>query len=259
MSRLPPLDLHAHIDPGIGPDDLLDLGAVVFAVTRDLSEAANVARRADELTIWGVGCHPGVPAAHDAFAREEFERLLGGAALAGELGLDGKSRVPLETQRRTLRTALEALATTPRIASLHSYQATAELLSELERQPTPGRILHWWLGDEALTRRAVALGCYFSLPPAALRRADLLAAIPLDRLLTETDHPFGDRHSAGRRPGNVERVERAIGARHGLDGDQVRRALWRNFARLVRETGCGGLLPRRVRTLLASLPPAARS
>jgi TatD DNase family protein len=255
MSRLPPLDLHAHIDPTINEDDLHDLEAVVFAVSRSLDEAASVVNRNDATTIWGVGCHPGLVGAHRNFTRERFNNLLDSTAFAGELGLDGTSRVPLETQISTLRNVLKVLAEKPRIVSLHNYKATEPLVEELERVDTPGRVLHWWLGDSTLTQRALELGCFFSLPPAAARRSEVLGAIPLDRVLTETDHPFGDRRSPSARPGNVQTIERALAAHHRVDLGEVRLTLWRNLGRLVRQVGCGGLLPRRVRTLLATLPP----
>ena len=68
MSRqLPPLDLHAHVDVGVGARDLEGLGAVVFAATRSLDESAAALTRSDAVTVWGIGCHPGVPAAVDRF------------------------------------------------------------------------------------------------------------------------------------------------------------------------------------------------
>src|SRR4051794_16495840 len=127
--NLPPLDLHAHVDPSISVDDLFDLDAVVFAVSRSLDEAATVVRRDDELTIWGVGCHPGLVSAHRDFDPARFAELLESTALAGELGLDGSSRVPLATQITTLRSALAVLNSKPRIVTLHSYGATEELMA----------------------------------------------------------------------------------------------------------------------------------
>lgn len=253
MTRLPPLDLHAHVDSSIDPGELVNLG-VVFAVTRELHDAERAVERRDELTIWGVGCHPGLVRAHHHFDRSQFERLLDSTCFVGEVGLDGKSRVPLPDQIRTLRSVLEVLAEKPRIVSLHSYSASEAIVDELERTPGAGRILHWWLGDAALTRRAVSAGCYFSIPPPAARRSDVLSAIPLERVLTETDHPFGDRGRSDARPGNVALVESRLAAHYGLDAGEVRRATWRNLGQLVADVSCGRLLPPRVRTLLAALP-----
>ncbi len=255
MTRLPPLDMHAHIDPSIGEDDLFELGAVVFAVSRSLDEAATALSRHDETTVWGVGCHPGLVQAHRDFAADRFGALLDSTAFAGELGLDGRSRVSLDVQINTLRRAFEVLAQKPRIVSLHSYAATDTLVDELERVQMPGRVLHWWLGDTHLTRRAVEIGCYFSVPPSAARRSELLDEIPLDRVLTETDHPFGDKRSSGAaRPGNVAAVERAVAAHHRIDIDELRRTVWRNLDRLTKEVDCGRLLPTRIRTLLGTMP-----
>jgi TatD DNase family protein len=258
MSRLPPLDLHAHIDPNISEAALDALDAVAFAVTRSLDEAEAALGRSDATTIWGVGCHPAKATAHASFAPERFRQLIEVTAFAGELGLDGRAGVPFDTQLETLRGALSVLIDEPRLVSLHNRAATEPMIDELERLHAPGRVLHWWLGDVQLTRRAVELGCYFSLPPAAIRRKDLLEAIPLERLLTETDHPFGDRSSQEPRPGNVDLVERALATQHRQDQQDIRRILWANLARLIRETGCGSLLPSRVRTILATLPPDDR-
>ena len=253
MTRLPALDLHAHIETGIAVEELDELRAVVFAVTRSLDEAADAQRRHDRDVIWGVGCHPGVAGAHDGFSTDRFERLISDTAFVGEFGLDGRSEVPLDVQQTTLRAALGVLQRAPRIISLHSYAATELLIHELESQPISGSVLHWWLGDSALTARAVQIGCYFSVNPACVSRRELLDGIPLDRLLPETDHPFGDqRGSRPRRPGNVDDVERGLAAHHELGVSEVRRLFWRNLGELVQKAGCGRLLPRSVRASLAA-------
>ncbi len=258
MSELPPLDLHAHIDPAISSGELESLGAVVFAVTRSLSEGQQALERGDRATIWGIGCHPGVAKAHKAFRPEMFAELIKQTPFAGELGLDGKSRVPLSVQMATLRDALQVLITNPRIVSLHSHTATEQLLDLLEATPIQGVVLHWWLGDPLQTARAVNLGCYFSVNAASVRHPDHLEGIPIDRLMTETDHPFGDRRGQPpHRPGRVEDVEAAIGRLRGASPRETRIRMWQNLGGLVRETGCSALLPRTVRSRLASVMPSA--
>jgi len=250
VSPQPPLDLHAHVHPDIDPDELLRLG-VVFAATRSLDEADTATKRADEHTVWGVGCHPGLVGAHKAFDAERFASLITRTAFVSEIGLDGESRVPLATQQATLDAILIVLQRKPRIASLHSYKASDEVLDALERRPIRGAILHWWLGNELQTRRAVELGCFFSINPSSVRRTNLLDLIPLDRLLTETDHPFGDRGSgASARPGLVTTVEEGLARRHGTSASTIRATIWRNLAQLVSVTGCAQLLPRTVRRQL---------
>jgi len=250
-SALPALDLHAHIDVDIPADQLRSLGAVVFAATRSLGEARTVLQRQDDLIVWGVGSHPGMARSHSSFDPASFRALIGQTAFVSEFGLDLGAKVPLERQLMTLRGARDVLADRPRITSLHSYRATDQLVDELADRPVPGVVLHWWRGSRAATKRAVDLGCYFSLNAAMFRRPALLRHMPLDRLLTETDHPYGDRAGPEpHRPGNVLAVEHAIARLHGLQPDEVRRIMWRNLDRLVRETGCGRLLSRRIRSYL---------
>jgi TatD DNase family protein len=161
----------------------------------------------------------------------------------------------MDMQVRTLRTAFEVLTEHPRITSLHSYKATEEVIAELEDYNLRGVVLHWWLGSPELTAKAVDLGCFFSVNPSCARHADLLRAIPLDRLLPETDHPFGDRaHRRGRRPGLVSDVEAAIGKHHVMSSDDVHTWMWRNLLAVVQQTAVAPLLPSRVRALLATLP-----
>ncbi|GFM21330.1 MULTISPECIES: TatD family hydrolase [Mycobacteriaceae] len=236
--HLLPLDAHAHIDAGISAGDVANLDAFVFAMTRSLDEFANLSRN-DRRAVWAIGVHPGLVRSQRAFTADKFRRLLSTTPVVGETGLDGASRVPMSVQLETFRSVLAAVADEPRILSVHSYQAQAEVLRELNRLPVQGVILHWWTGSPGLTEEAVRLGCYFSVPPAAagVLGPDFLRLLPQDRILTETDHPSGDRRGPlPRRPGNVREVERNLRRTWALDDDATRTQVWRNLANLADET-----------------------
>ena len=227
------------------------LSAVIFAATRSLVEAEQAILREDETIVWGVGSHPKLARSHGTFSQETFAKLVKRAAFVGEVGLDGSAKVALERQQQTLRSVLDVLTEQPRIVSLHSYRSTDLLLDELNARPIRGVVLHWWLGSQRATRRAVELGCYFSVNAAMLRHPDMLSSIPPDRLLTETDHPFGDRSSpAPRLPGHVLPIEHALARYHSLQPEDVRRLMWTNLGHLVRDAGCAKLLTRRIRAYL---------
>ena len=251
MRFLPPLDLHAHVDTAIEASELTALRAIVFAVTRSLDEAEKAIKRSDRTTIWGVGCHPGLVGVQRAFAPTQFQALAEMTPYVGEIGLDGMSRVPMDLQRQTLASALSVLQRNPRITSLHSYKATRELLRLIAEFPQPGLILHWWLGTESETDRAVELGCYFSVNRSSIRRTELLAQIPLDRVLPETDHPFGNRGRGPQQPGEVGHVEAALAEVHGLARGEIRRRTWRTLASIVRQTRTGRLFPSVIRRRFA--------
>jgi TatD DNase family protein len=252
----PPLDVHAHVDVKLDSEELLGLRAVIFAATRSLDEArlALARQHKDQLTVWGVGVHPGSAAALHAFNTEVFAALAKDSAYISEVGLDGKVQSRLGLQRSLLADILSVLQEYPRITSLHSYAATNDLIIELERTPIKGAILHWWKGDRKATDRALEQGAYFSLNAASLRDTDLLDHIPMDRILIETDHPDGDRRSpAPRRPGRVESVEKTLASRRGIEQYELRLATWRNLKRLVDDTGCRSLLPGRVAAILTAM------
>ena len=253
MRLLPPLDLHAHVDPEIEATELIALRATVFAVTRSLDEAEKALKRCDQNTIWGVGCHPSLVQAQMAFDPKRFQALAEITPYVGEIGLDATSRVPMDLQKQTLSRALCILQRNPRITSLHSYKATSEILNLVTDFPQPGLILHWWLGTARETNRALELGCYFSVNRSSVRRRDLLALIPLDRVLPETDHPYGDKGGGLRRPGEVGYVEAALAEVHGLGRAEIRRRTWGTLTSIAQETRTSSLFPGRIRCRLAAI------
>ena len=54
-------------------------------------------------------------------------------------------------------------------------------------------VIHWFTGTPTQAKRAVELGCYFSVNSSMLkskRSREVINNIPISRLLTETDGPF---------------------------------------------------------------------
>lgn len=245
----PPLDAHAHIETSIYAGDLLELRAVVLAATRTLDEFKSTLPRKDPVTIWGVGAHPGVRDAIDGFSIDEFKRLAQKTPVVSEVGLDGNSAVPLSQQADVLAAILEALREQPRIVSVHSAGATSEVIDILETIPTSGVVLHWWRGTPEETARAIGLGCRFSINQRERKQPAVVNRVPVDRILTETDHPFTGGVKAV--PGDVAAIEQFIGRETRLPLPEVRRRVWLNLASLANETGTISLFPTPVRNMLA--------
>jgi TatD DNase family protein len=254
MTTWPSIDAHAHIEPRVRTEDLRALQAAIFTATRTGDEFTAASGRQDDLVAWGVGAHPGVNAAIAGFDVATFGAAAARAALISEVGLDGRSPVPLAIQTRVLREILAVAADAPRIVSIHSAGATARVLDLLADRCPPGVILHWWRGSAQETAQAVTLGCYFSVNHREIRRPRVLGAVPANRLLTETDHPFGDRGAGRPRPGGVASIERAIAETCGTTPEQTRRSLWGNLAALINSTDAGSRLPPALQELVLSAP-----
>jgi TatD DNase family protein len=240
-----PLDTHAHIEPDIAAAELAGLRSCVVAVTRTLSEYAQTLERSDRSVVWGAGCHPRLAREVKNFTESQMKDAIATTPVIGEVGLDGAGRTPMESQLTVLRGILRVASDTPRLLSVHSYRATELVVKELREFRPDAAILHWWLGSPAETEAAVEAGAYFSVNAAQARSWKSLSLVPLDRLLLETDHPFGDRSEASpRRPGNLTKSEIAVSAAFGISPDALRRRTWRNLKEISEKLNLVEMFPR---------------
>lgn len=231
-SGLPSLDCHAHVAPDVTQSQLATLGdSHVFAVTRSLSEAAEVADRTDPILTWGVGVHPGVAASRSAYDPDIFRQVLPQFALVGEIGLD--KRGARAEQERILSDVLDACTGRPVFISIHSTGRTGQVVDLTERFPHPGLILHWFLGTPDEVRRAVAVGAYFSVNNAM--NDELLVAMPRHRVLPETDFPA--RQPRAKLPGETKPLEERLARIWHASDDEVRHQLWVNLKQLAIASG----------------------
>jgi TatD DNase family protein len=250
--ELPSIDAHAHVHPSRSTKEVAKTGAVL-ASTLSLDEAELGIGRKEPLITWGVGCHPRLPKAQQAFDADRFGELAKRSAFVGEIGLDRGSRVPMELQLQTFRQALDIVGTLPRMVSIHSYQANDLLLEELRRRPIIIPVLHWWTGSADETSQAVALGCYFSVHSAVARQSKFRTRVPAERLLVESDHGYND--PPGAIPCRIEWVEYLVAQQIKVDREEVRRLAWRNLATIFRQTDTQRLLPKPLAAIVDAFNP----
>ena len=83
-----------------------------------------------------------------------------------------------------------------KIVTVHSVRTVVTVLDMVETHLPRGRgqvVLHWFTGSRSEAKRATELGCFFSVNATMMdseRGRALVASMPLDRVLTETDGPF---------------------------------------------------------------------
>ena len=120
--------------------------------------------------------------------------------------------------------------------TVHSRRAADAVLDAWERRPEAGTmILHWFSGSRRELERAVALGCWFSVGPAMVRSArgrEALAAMPPDRVLTETDGPFAMGQKGPLGPGEVVAAVAACGLSWRMPHEEAESRLVANLRRL---------------------------
>lgn len=196
------IDFHCHLDLYPDPQEVLagvdQRGTYVLAVTTTPKAWRGTKKLVGDRKRVRValGLHPEVVAQrHGEVAL--LCSLIPETRYVGEIGLDGSPahRRSLEMQMTVFERILrECSEHGGRIMSIHSRGAASEVIDALDRHPRAGTaILHWFSGTKSELARAVELGCWFSVGPAMLRSArgrELAAAMPPDRILTETDAPF---------------------------------------------------------------------
>lgn len=145
---------------------------------------------------------------------------------------------PREVQRRAFQAQLAWAARLGRPVIIHDRDAHEQVLELLEEwaagqkgRAQAGRlgVLHTFSGDLAMAHRAIGLGFYISISGPvtyqnAQRLAGVVAAIPLERLLVETDCPYLAPHPLrGQRnePAHVMLVAERIAALRGMAIDEL--------------------------------------
>jgi TatD DNase family protein len=189
----------------------------------------------------GLGLHPQL-VAERAGELALFERFLPDARYVGEIGLDAGPRFyrSFADQERVFERILCCCAEQGgKILTVHSVRAVAKVLGYLERHFPVDRgrvVMHWFTGSASEARRAVDLGCFFSINIEMLRSSkhrELIGKLPRDRLLTETDGPFVQREGRPARPHDVEATVTELAVARGVAPAEMADAIISNLVRLV--------------------------
>lgn len=237
------IDFHCHLDLFTDPEAVLEgidsRGTYVLAVTttpKAWRGTSKLVGKRPRVRI-ALGLHP------ELVAERHHEvallcGLLGETRYVGEIGIDGSPphRGSIDLQKSVFdRILAECAAAGGRIMSIHSRGAAAAVLDGLQRQPAGVPILHWFSGTMSELARAENLGCWFSVGPAMLRSRkgrELAALMPIDRMLTETDAPFGRNGDAPLMPWQAYDCLDELAHLKGLTIDALRRQLIANLRRL---------------------------
>jgi TatD DNase family protein len=152
----------------------------------------------------------------------------------GEIGLDYKhgtaaAQIPVFERQLSLAEKLG------KPAVIHSRQAEAEVLEVLSRHKCKA-VLHCFHGSISLVKKAITMGCFFSIP-ANIVRSDrfqrLVKEVPLHQLLTETDAPFlAPEKDTRSEPAMVLSSVRKIAEIKGLSEEDAANIIFSNYQQL---------------------------
>lgn len=239
------IDCHCHLDLYPDPEavacEAAARGVYVISVTTTptaFEKTAKLAPAGSRIRT-ALGLHPEI-AASRVHELALFEALLPATRYVGEVGLDGSAphRGSLEAQAGILGDILVMCRRGGgRIISLHSRSARRSVLDLLSLEPGAGSpILHWFTGTSREIDRAAELRCWFSIGPGmAASRAGRksIEAMPKDRVLPETDGPFGTAKGEVALPWDAMSVADVLSEIWRQPVEFARKTLADNFRRLV--------------------------
>ena len=261
------IDTHAHLD---SPQFDADRAAVVeraqaagveviVNVGADMDSSRRTVALAEQYpeVYAGVGVHPHDAKQVDGDALAALRELVRQPKVVavGEIGLDFyRNLSPQDVQLRAFQAQLAWAARLGKPVIVHDREAHAEVLKALTSwaaglasSPLAGRVgmLHSFSGDLLMAKRAIDLGFYISISGPvtyqnARRLAEIIQALPLNRLLIETDCPYLTPHPhRGKRnePAHVRLVAEKIADIKGLTLDMVAAATTANARRLFELEG----------------------
>lgn len=241
------IDTHCHIDLYRDPADIIreceQRGIYTIAVTN----APFVFNHTLELTAGcryvraAAGLHPELVAKYGDQI-ETLRPMLKQTKYIGEIGLDYTTTD--ESLRQKQRNVLERIIEwcgeeKDKILTLHSRRAATDVISIVGGSFEGKSILHWFTGNIKEIEKAADNGMYFSVNPAMImsnRGKSLISAMPIDRVLTESDGPFVKIFGRECKPKDLSFVAKELAKIWNTSCEKAQNRIYENFRSLFKVT-----------------------
>lgn len=254
------IDTHCHLDDGAFASDLDSVlessraagvcAWILIGYAPDRWQHASDMARDIPGMAHALGVHPSHAREWSPTVGDRLRDMLTstGAVAVGEFGLDFfRDNAPIEIQREALIGQLAIARDLGLPAIFHMRDAEDEMLDVIEAEPAlPRMVFHSFDGGSRLTRFILDHDAFVGVGGLATRQKSValreqLRAIPLSRIILETDSPYlvparqKDRRNV---PGHVRTVATFLADFHGVTIDEIASATTANAEHLF-----GRLLP----------------
>lgn len=238
------VDTHCHLDLFPSPRQALDEAqeTIVVVATELPSRYQLLAARfrGDRRVRVALGLHPLRAATAGPLEVGQLIRRLATADYVGEVGLDfsphGKNTKT--AQLRVFDRLLAEPTLGQKVVTVHSRGAEAAVIERL-RAAGVVAILHWYTGPLSLIGDALAAGLFFSVNPAMLRTEKglkTIAALPRERVLTESDGPFAKLRGRSAGPADMRWLVSELARIWSIGPDDARLQIYNNLVGLYAAT-----------------------
>jgi len=242
------IDAHCHLDDEQFANDLgavvtramdASVGAIITAGADVESSRAAVALADRYDCVYAVvGIHPEHAAIFDSATLQVVRALAQERRVVGigEIGLDfyWQNNPPREVQASALIAQLDLAGELGKPVVIHDRDAHGELMEILARRGAGRGILHCFSGDLAMAQQAIDLGYSISFAgnvtfKNAPRLQEIVRALPLERIVVETDAPYlSPQRGRRNEPANVALVVAKIAELKGIAISEVEETTTRN-------------------------------
>ena len=248
-------DTHAHLDDRAFDGDRAELlasfaGSGVALVMNpgcSLESSKNAVALA-ETYPWvyaAVGSHPDAADEVNDAVLEEYRKLSSHPKVRaiGEIGIDYHYEdIPRQLQMKAFRMQLELAREVKLPVIVHERDAHEDGLALAKEFKDVGGVFHCFSGSAEMARQLVDLGWYIGFTGVltfknSRRAIEAAQAIPLDRIVLETDCPYmAPEPFRGKRnhPGYLYRMAEKLAEIKGLPVEEIRRITTENGKRLYR-------------------------
>ena len=248
-------DTHAHLDDARFDEDretlLRELPQKGIGLLMDpgcslpSSRAALALAEKHQWIYAAVGSHPDDADQVNDDTMEAYRRLAQSPRVKaiGEIGLDYHYEdIPREVQQETFRKQMALARELDLPVIIHEREAHEDGLRIVSEFPDVTGVFHCFSGSREMAEYLVARGWYIGFTGVltfknARRALEAAAAIPLERIVIETDCPYmAPEPFRGRRndPGYVYRMAEKLAEIRGISLEEAENATFENGKRLYR-------------------------
>ncbi len=247
------VDTHVHLEEVEGDlDDILAEARAagvtdLIAMGVDAPTSSQVAEWSESRPgVWAaVGHHPLNQTGPDVGLLRELARRPRVVAI-GEVGLDhaDEHRGPHDAQERWFHACCELALEVGLPVCVHTRDSTEAVYRALGAHPGLTGVMHYWVLDWEWARRFLDLGLFISFSGVVTRSSrdelrDVARRVPADRLLIETDAPWGTprgREGPMRPAWMVDTATKLAGVR-GISLEELAELEWANVRTLFSRIG----------------------
>jgi len=206
-NKLPIFDSHAHFDDKAFAEDLSEVVAqmkengVVGIINNGVNyeSSAKIVELSKNYDIFysAVGIHPEDLYSGENFSPDKLLPLLSNpkTVAIGEIGLDYYwDTHPADVQKQWFEAQLDFSKQVELPVIVHDREAHNDTLEILKKHKPKG-VLHCFSGSNEMAKEVLKLGMYIGVGGVvtfknARKLVEVVADLPLDRLLLETDAPY---------------------------------------------------------------------